>query len=363
MYWFKLRSRKARQDDARAPHVEWPRRDAEADHSAKPGGRDLPRFRNNARHQFGLQETSKTDRLRVKFRGAFTPAQPVETRERFAGRAKALARLIGGIEDQRLHPVIYGDRGIGKTSLLHVLAETAREAGYIVLYESCDNGTAFDELFRSVLGQIPQLYHGGITPAEEAVEEGATLLDMAGSAPLSPRSVTDLLAATAGTRLILMLDEFDRATSYEFRRAVAELIKNLSDRCARVQLVIAGVAANFAELVEHIPSIRRNVLSLELPRMGDEEIEEMIAIGEAKSGLCFHVEARSRIRLMARGYPYIATLLAHHAGLSAIDRGADTVSMNDVTAAVEELDGHIDVTPCNARPVVPVSGQVSAGGL
>lgn len=362
MYWFKPRNRKKHREEAQALGTECPPQEAKADHSAKPG-RDLPRFRNNARHQFSPHETSKADRLRIKFRGAFTPAQPVEKRERFAGRTKALARLISGIEDQRLHAVIYGDRGIGKTSLLHVLAETAREAGYVVLYESCDAGTGFDELFRSVLGRIPQLYHGGITPADEAVEEGATLLDMAGPAMLSPRSVSELLAATAGARLILMLDEFDRATSREFRRAVAELIKNLSDRCARVQIVVAGVAANFAELVEHIPSIRRNVLSLELPRMDDEEIEEMIAIGEAESGIAFGVEARSSIRFMAHGYPYIAALLSHHAGLSAIDKGADEVSLYDVTVAAEELDRHIDVTPNDSRPMVPASGQVSAGGL
>lgn len=362
MYWFKPRSRKEHSEEVQALGTEWRGQESGADRPDKPD-RFLPRFRSNVRHQFRPHETDRDDRMRIKLRGAFTPAQPIERRERFAGRTKALGRLIGAIEDQRLHAVIYGDRGIGKTSLLHVLAETAREAGYVVLYESCDAGTGFDELFRSVLAQIPQLYHGGITPADQAVEEGGTLLDMAAHAMLSPRSVSELLAATAGARLILMLDEFDRATSREFRRAVAELIKNLSDRCARVQLVVAGVAANFAELVEHLPSIRRNVLSLELPRMGDEEIEEMIGIGEAESGLAFSAEARSRIRFMAHGYPYIATLLAHHSGLLAIDRAADKVTLDDVILAVQELDGHIGETAWDTCPMVPASGQMSAGGL
>src|SRR3546814_8733355 len=75
-------------------------------------------------------------------------------------------------------------------------------------------------------------------------------------------------------------DEFDRATSRSFRRSIAELIKNLSDRSARVQLVVAGVAANFMELIEHIPSIRSNVLNLELPRMDDSEVDEMLQRSE-----------------------------------------------------------------------------------
>src|SRR3546814_20665795 len=114
-----------------------------------------------------------------------------------------------------------------------------------------------------------------------------------------------------------MLDEFDRATSRSFRRSIAELIKNLSDRSARVQLVVAGVAANFMELIEHIPSIRRNVLNLELPRMDDSEVDEMLQIGSDESGLGFSDAARQRIRKIANGSPYSATMWAHHSGMRA----------------------------------------------
>lgn len=270
-----------------------------------------------------------------------------------------LRRLVSGIEDQRLHAIVYGDRGIGKTSLLHVLAETAREAAYLVLYESCDAATSFDELFRSVLSGISRIYHGGTAPVD--VEAGATLLDMVpAGAQLSPRMATELLAAVSGLRVIVMLDEFDRATSREFRRAVAELIKNLSDRCARVQLVVAGVAANFSELVEHVPSIRRNVLSLELPRMTVSEIDEIISIGAEESGLGFNGEARARICALSHGYPYIATLLAHHAGLAAIDRQAGEVSSDDVAAAVGELDAY---TSLYTPPAAAQESRLTAPGL
>src|SRR3546814_2503522 len=78
-------------------------------------------------------------------------------------------------------------------------------------------------MFRSVLGQIPQLYHGGIAPTATSSEVGASLADLTGATPLSPRHATDLLAPVAGTRIIIMLDEFDRATSRSFRRSIAEL--------------------------------------------------------------------------------------------------------------------------------------------
>ena len=72
---------------------------------------------------------------------------------------------------------------------------------------------------------------------------------------ISPRVASDFLAKVVGTRVVVVLDEFDRSGAKEFRQNVAELIKNLSDRLVRVQVVIAGVAANLTELLEHIPSI------------------------------------------------------------------------------------------------------------
>ena len=66
------------------------------------------------------------------FRTAFTPSQPVVERRLFAGRTGTLTTLIRAIEDERLHVIVYGERGIGKTSLMHVLAEAARDARYLV---------------------------------------------------------------------------------------------------------------------------------------------------------------------------------------------------------------------------------------
>ena len=76
------------------------------------------------------------------------------------------------------------------------------------------------------------------------------MADLLPAGPLSPRLVADLFAKLTGTRLLVVLDEFDVCESPDFRRNIAELIKNLSDRSIRTQLVIAGVAADLTELVQ-----------------------------------------------------------------------------------------------------------------
>ena len=49
------------------------------------------------------------------------PSQPVQDAALFAGRGPLLRRIIRALQDQHLHVVIYGDRGIGKTSILQAI--------------------------------------------------------------------------------------------------------------------------------------------------------------------------------------------------------------------------------------------------
>ncbi len=295
----------------------------------------LPRFQGTAGDQIRSgTRNSGLDRIRFHLRNAFTPAQPVFSHKMFAGRTEVLRTLIRSIEDQRLHVVLYGDRGIGKTSLLHILAQLARDARYIVRYASCGEETEFSDMMRAIARDIPLLYHADFAPTSAEIESGRSLADLLPKGTLTVPQISDLFAKVSNTRVLLILDEFDRAQSHSFRRSIAELIKNLSDRSSRVQIVIAGVAANLTELIEHIPSIRRNILGLQVPNMSNSEIEELIHNGEKICGMTFDRDAIAFISAVAYGSPYIASLLGQHAGLAAVDRQATAVEKADVAEAI-----------------------------
>lgn len=296
----------------------------------------VPRFKSNAADQLDPSLSDRYSGVRLKLRNAFTPSQPVTDPRMFAGRTAILTTVIRALEDQRLHAIIYGERGIGKTSLLHVLTQAARDARYLVVYVSCGVGSQFDETFRSVAGEIPILYHASYGPTSPEAEKGLTFADLLPPTPISVRLAGDLLAKLIGTRLLVVMDEFDRADSADFRLSIAELMKTLSDRSVRVQVVLAGVAANVTELVEHIPSIRRNVASLQVPKMTALEVRSLVENGESMSGLTFEAEAVTFIISIAHGLPYLASLLGHHAGLAALDDGRTKVTVEDVSAAIAE---------------------------
>lgn len=332
---FKQRSRKTR---AEAQSVAAPLPDIfarEPNASGPKGASALPSFKATAADQIDRRRADRFTTMRMKLRNAFTPSQPILDRHMFAGRTEVLSGMIGSIEDQRLHLVIYGERGIGKTSLLHMLADAARDARYIVVYSSCGAASNFQETFRSAAAEIPLLFHSSFAPTTEEAETGSTLADLLPES-FSPRQFADLCVKLTGTRALIMLDEFDRCGSADFRRDLAELIKFLSDRSVRVQLVIGGVAADLSDLIEHIPSIRRNILAVRVPRMTDDEVRAMVASGERASGLAFDPAARDFIVRLSRGWPYIACLLCHHSGLHALDSSRTAVLAEDVAAALDE---------------------------
>jgi Cdc6-like AAA superfamily ATPase len=296
----------------------------------------LPRFQSTAGDQLDTREFDRYAVIRSKLRRAYTPAQPVSDPKMFAGRTKVLAALIRAIEDQRLHTIIYGERGIGKTSLLRVLAQAAQEARYLVVYVTCGAGSEFDETMRAVAAKIPLMFHHDYGPTSIEGERGDTLASVLGSEPISVSLAADHLDKIEGTRVLVVLDEYDRSGSEEFRRGIGELLKTLSDQGVRVQFLIAGVAANLTELVQNIPSIQRNVFALQVPRMTAAEIRHIVKNGEGVTELPFQDAAIQAVIARCIGFPYLATMLCHRSALMALEQHHETVGVDDVDAATRE---------------------------
>jgi Cdc6-like AAA superfamily ATPase len=297
----------------------------------------LPRFVTSAADHVDRDRLDARSRERVKLRNSFTPTQPVVDPQMFAGRRESLESLISAVEDQKSHVVLFGDRGVGKTSLLRMLSRAAKDANYIVVYYSCGATSDFTETFRAVAADIPLLYHSSISPISMNTEVGRSLLDLLGPGKLTPRLIGDAAAKIVGTRVLVVLDEFDRTESPEFRRDVAELIKTLSDVSARLHLVIGGVAADLNDLMEHIPSIRRNVAAVRIGPMPDDEVRALVDNGSRLSGVKFEPGAIDLIVSAARGSPYLTSLLSHVAGMLALDAGRLTVALDDVAQALDDV--------------------------
>lgn len=342
MGWFaslgRRLSRRREEPDAERELVYHDRSQMFARPTAKAKG---PNFQTLASDRSGSGPAATT---RIRLRDAFMPSQPVLGRDMLAGRTDVLEQLIQAVEDQRVHVVIYGQRGIGKTSLLRVFAEIATDAGYLVLQETCGAETQFGDLFHNVAAQIPLRYYAPIAPTDEQSEKGGGLADLLPVAGSGPNRVSHLLAQVTGTRVIVILDEFDRVADNRFQRDVAELLKNLSDSSARVQVVVAGVAENLQDLIVYAPSIRRNVIGLPVGRLSDAEVAEIITIGEAYANVRFEPAAATRIVEIAQGLPHLARVLCHHSSLHALSAGRTSIELGDVHPALVQASEEIEAS-------------------
>jgi hypothetical protein len=331
----KLGGGRGRSQATAAPAPRWSAPEAMGVRAPRRWDAGLPKFRSTASDQVESHHVDPMAAARISLRNAFTPSKPITDQRVFAGRTSTLTSLIRAIEDQQLHIVVHGERGIGKTSVLNILAEAAMAARYLQVYISSGERSSFEEVIRAVGARIPLLYVTGYGPTHAETEKGGALSDLMPAGEITTRMAADLLAMVSGTRVLLFLDEFERCESVEFRTQIAELMKDLSDRSARVQIVIAGIASDLTELMEAIPSIQRSVFALELPRMTPDEVRQLVDKGEKAGGVTFEETARDLIVNLAAGFPYLASLLSHHSALTALDAGRTSVQRDDVAAAAQ----------------------------
>ena len=88
---------------------------------------------------------------------AFTPASPVSEKELFAGRIAQVRLVVDAINLPGQHAIIYGERGVGKTSLANILSSrlvSKNGVEAIAPRINCDGTDNFEALWKKALGEI-----------------------------------------------------------------------------------------------------------------------------------------------------------------------------------------------------------------
>ena len=52
----------------------------------------------------------------------FTPGAPINEKDLFAGRSEQVEKIIDAVSQRGCHAILYGERGVGKTSLSNMLS-------------------------------------------------------------------------------------------------------------------------------------------------------------------------------------------------------------------------------------------------
>ena len=271
------------------------------------------------------------DLRRQVLREAFTPTRPQRSAKRFVGRAAQLERILRALDDERAHVVLYAEHGRGKTSLANLVAASARHAGHMVARFTCAAESDFDAIIRGLARDLPAPLLAVPAVTGEELEGCEAALPQK---RLQPRDLVTLPGRLAGSRLILIVDEFDRVSDEVTRTRIADSIKQASDSYVPVSFVIVGVSDSLEQLLGRHPSIQRSVVAVPLPLLSEAEIEDIVERGGAEAGLDFPPDVRRCIAGLARGVPYAAHVLALRASQAALERDAAVVDGADLRAAI-----------------------------
>lgn len=301
--------------------------------------------------------------LKIESRGVrlyFTPGRPINAVSLFKGRSQQVARCLRALLTPGEHIVVFGKRGVGKSSLARVTSQLLLKEFRSALYvHTCDSSDDYNTIFAPILGELG---FGGIEVEEttEKVEGGSAQLRIpfaqAGVDTHSRRSVrvvsgmpTSLKPSTVAEFLedkdvLILIDELDRLGADDDRTKLAETIKQLSDRGAGAKLLLVGIADTAAQLVAAHPSVQRCLREIELKPMSEGEIREIIVENARKCELEFEEPVVDAIVRMAAGYPYFAHLLGLKCAEEAVAGGSDVVDAAILAAAIAEAVDDAEAT-------------------
>lgn len=269
----------------------------------------------------------------------FTPRTPVSVHELFAGRWDQLTTVADSVLQTGLHVLIYGERGVGKTSLANVLKpvlhifdksdSTQQITERLVVKVNANTTDTFSSLFKKAFGEISWVDNEpkiGFAPSVNVVTQNL-IETFKLPAFLTIDDVRRVLMQLPGS--VFIFDEFDRVAKEE-TSSFTDLIKVLTDYSVPGTVILVGVSDTVGGLIEDHGSIGRALIQIQLPRMTEKELEDILDKGEKNLSIKFEKIAKKRIVHLSQGLPHYTHLVGLHSVRIACDKLSREISVENV---------------------------------
>ena len=265
----------------------------------------------------------------------FTPNVPIDRKTLFAGRSAQILSVIDAVHQKGQHVILYGERGVGKTSLSSVVSQFLDVYPILCPRVNCDRTDTFESVWEKLFNEIEVLSERQLPGFANEVTRNRMTARQLFQGDLTPNGVRKALARLSADSLpILILDEFDRL-SPAGKSVFADLVKMLSNHAVPATVVLVAMADSVNELIEEHESVERALVQVRLPRMSRSEIGEIIENGMGELGLRIERAAKDRIVLLSQGLPHYAHLLGLHSVRSAaLRKTPEIVEISDVEQAI-----------------------------
>ncbi len=263
-----------------------------------------------------------------------TPSDSIKEPERLFGRHKYLKEIDRALSSPGRQIFVYGDRGVGKTSLALTAAHIHNSSENSPIHVNCGKFSTFSQVMQSMALQS--------VPVEQRLERAgnaggfnfSALGFGAGKTPASPTNYSIPVPNTVEEALdlvryideksnkksrIVVVDEMERINSREEKEKFAEFIKNVPSASTSVKFIFCGIASDVSELLGFHPSAGRILESIKLDKLHHDFLWKIISTPASKFGIEIPAEFLLRIGRISDGFPHYVHLIGESLFWSIVD--------------------------------------------
>lgn len=296
------------------------------------------------------------DAFKLVLKENLTPARAISSPQHLKGRTKVLTQIDRSFNSPGKHIFIYGDRGVGKTSLAQTAAFLKQSSDSEPIRVNCAGTSFFSTVRDAVKKSLPaedvifqkgrehkvkaalggfgydftSKISSGIIPPIESINDAAQLLNFVG--------------LCHSKEPIIIFDEFDQMIGDAEKKACADLIKEVSDQGINVRFIICGIGTSLEELIGVHLSAGRYLSPVELERLTQDARWEIIESAANAIGVTVPENFLLRIGQISDGFPSYVHLIGEQLFWAMFDDVQTTSECeqshfaNGVRSAVKEAE-------------------------
>lgn len=267
------------------------------------------------------------------------PAKAITDAKHLHGRRQSLKDTIGAVRTPGRQVFIYGERGVGKTSLAKTAANIFCPEANILI--GCEKDSNFSSIINDIIDRIlpfcskkpnkKELY-AGINIFGIKISSSSTWERSEKKESLSINdSILVLKAISSGLEFnpCVIIDEFDVIVNEDEKGKFAEFLKQVSDQDLEMKFIFCGISKDVDSLIGRHFSAGRYIEPVELGQLNPGDLFNIIEDAFKFFRLGIGKEYLVRSSLISDGYPYFMHLIGENLLISMHDDDKVVSSVSD----------------------------------
>ncbi|CDG54346.1 MULTISPECIES: AAA family ATPase [Halomonadaceae] len=251
-----------------------------------------------------------------------SPSRPIISIEHLVGRDDQLKRIEKALYAPGRNVFIFGERGVGKTSLAATAANQWQSSDSEYIDISCAPDSTVKSIVANIASQAIGFKWSSQTKTVERATFGFKWLSYSLGSEISPtdfsekiKSIGDALEvlkeveAVHSETPVVVVDEVDRIESEKEIDFLADLLKQLGDKRVNLKFIFTGVGSTLNEILGAHRSAIRQLETIELPRLSWDARWDIAIKALSEFGLEIPRSIYIRLAAVSDGYPYYVHLL------------------------------------------------------